>query len=195
MVKNKSLCCIIHYMPKKEYKNSLLGQLEQKGYIKENNQSGTFLPFGALTGFEPPSFEDSNKVDSAKNYNKNAATNTIQPKETGAPPDKKPAVKKRLNDFDIDIFGKESPFDSVETIDADNYSVPFLYDFIFKIFPALKKAFSVKKELEKLISINENTVKLMKTKIPYGESDGFYSDFATNLNSVNAIHSKLLKKK
>lgn len=74
-------------------KNSLLGQLEQKGILNEDSKNGEYLPFGILTGssdmspFNMP-FEEKEEQKA-------------EPK----------IIKKRLNDLDFNIFQEGSFLD------------------------------------------------------------------------------------
>ncbi len=66
--------------------------------------------------------------------------------------------------------------------------------FILKFCPLLHKSLMVRHALNKLVMLNESAKELMAKKIPYGESEGRYSDFTAYLSCANIIHAKLTKK-
>lgn len=74
-----------NYIMEEYPKNSLLGQLEQKGFLEEDNQKVDYLPFGVLTGgVESSPFVK--KVDDSE----------LKPEPK--------IIQKRLNDLDANIF-------------------------------------------------------------------------------------------
>ncbi len=235
-------------MVDKYTKNSLLGQLKKNGFELKGSTNGEYLPFGILTGNieNSPFAENQKQEDPIKKEQK--------------------IVKKRLNDFDFNIF-QESNFLDIDDIELskeekiskikklikkidekifmledfedrllieklenekqallstlslldENYvdenalsknvqikeiaqkihikdKIEKIEKIIFKICPALRKSFLVKKALNKLVMLNEVAKNLSSKQIPYGESEGRYNDFIAYLSCANVIHAKLTKK-
>lgn len=77
-------------MMEKYSKNSLLGQLEKNGIVKNSNDGADYLPFGILTGnMEHSPFEgDKNSTDTIKQENK--------------------IIKTRLNELDNNLFASDT---------------------------------------------------------------------------------------